>query len=314
MRTVDLFCGCGGLSLGFQKSGFEIVAAYDKWSAALNVYRKNFNHYVEELDLSKVKDSANEISLHYPDMIIGGPPCQDFSSAGKRNEDNGRGDLTINFAEIISLVKPTWFVMENVSRIIKTNKLIEAKQIFKQAGYGLTQQVLDASLCGVPQKRKRFFLIGKLNEQDGFLDTYLTEKLSTKPMTVRDYLGKALEVEYYYRHPRSYVRRGIFSIDEPSPTIRGVNRPIPKGYKIHNNDPIKTKDGVRALTTLERSYIQTFPHDFHFSGNKTDIEQMIGNAVPVNLASFVANAIQMFIDNQTFHIQKKIGFTQCCIS
>lgn len=311
MRTVDLFCGCGGLSLGFQNAGFEIVAAYDKWPVALNVYRDNFNHHVGELDLSKVEESVDEISAYHPDMIIGGPPCQDFSSAGKRDEDNGRGDLTVNFAEIVSRVKPIWFVMENVSRIIRTNKLAEAKLIFKEAGYGLTQQVLDASFCGVPQKRKRFFLIGKLNEQDGFLDSYIVKNLSEKPMTVRDYLGNTLGVEYYYRHPRSYVRRGIFSIDEPSPTIRGVNRPMPEGYKIHGNDPVKTKDGIRALTPAERSYIQTFPHDFHFSGSKTDIEQMIGNAVPVNLAAFVAKSIKNFMENPALcHHQQKMDSAQ----
>ena len=310
MRVVDLFCGCGGLSLGFQNIGFEIVAAYDKWPVALNVYRNNFNHHVGELDLSKVKESSDEISSHQPDMIIGGPPCQDFSSAGKRDEDNGRGDLTINFAEIVSIVRPAWFVMENVSRILKTNKLVEAKHIFKQAGYGLSQHVLDASYCGVPQKRKRFFLIGKLNEQDGFLDSFITENLSAKPMTVRDYLGDTLGIEYYYRHPRSYVRRGIFSIDEPSPTIRGVNRPMPDGYKIHNNDPVKTKDGIRPLTSIERSYIQTFPQDFHFIGSKTDVEQMIGNAVPVNLAAYVAKSIKKFIENPTLCRQQKLNFAQ----
>ena len=200
--------------------------------------------------------------------------------------------------------------MENVSRILKTNKLVEAKHIFKQAGYGLSQHVLDASYCGVPQKRKRFFLIGKLNEQDGFLDSFITENLSVKPMTVRDYLGDTLGIEYYYRHPRSYVRRGIFSIDEPSPTIRGVNRPMPDGYKIHNNDPVKTKDGIRPLTSIERSYIQTFPQDFHFIGSKTDIEQMIGNAVPVNLAAYVAKSIKKFIENPTLCRQQKLNFAQ----
>ena len=297
MKIVDLFCGCGGLSLGFQKAGFDIVAAYDNWNPALNVYKANFDHLAENLDLSNPQYSAYEISAHNPDMIIGGPPCQDFSSAGKRNEDNGRGDLTVNFAEIISIIKPEWFVMENVSRITKTQKLIEAKQIFKQCGYGLSQHILDASYCGVPQKRKRFFLIGKMNEKDDFLKSYFEKEIATKPMTVRDYLGDSLGVEFYYRHPRSYVRRGIFSIDEPSPTIRGVNRPMPDGYQIHANDPVKTKDGIRPLTTIERSYIQTFPKDFMFFGNKTEMEQMIGNAVPVNLAKFVASIICKYINN-----------------
>ena len=185
--------------------------------------------------------------------------------------------------------------LENVARITKTQKLIDAKAIFKQAGYGLSEKILDASYCGVPQKRKRFFLIGKLRETDGFMEPFINSGLSAKPMTMRDYFGDSLGIEYYYRHPRSYVRRGIFSIDEPSPTVRGVNRPMPEGYKIHANDPVKSKEGVRSLDTKERSYIQTFPRDFVFEGSKTDLEQMIGNAVPVNLAKFVATAIAKYI-------------------
>ena len=308
MRIVDLFCGCGGLSLGFQKAGFDVVAAYDKWKAAIEVYRRNFNHPVEEMDLSNVQASAKAIDLHEPDMIIGGPPCQDFSSAGKRDEDGGRGDLTVHYAKIISQVRPKWFVMENVARITKTQKLVEAKAIFKKAGYGLSQQVLDASLCGVPQKRLRFFLIGKQHEMDGFMEPFINSGLATNPMTMRDYFGESLGIEYYYRHPRSYVRRGIFSIDEPSPTVRGVNRPMPEGYKIHANDPVQSKEGIRQLTTLERSYIQTFPRDFTFVGSKTDMEQMIGNAVPVNLAKFVATAIMKYLESPHYQRNLEINF------
>ncbi len=294
MKAVDLFCGCGGLSLGFQKAGFEVAAAYDKWKPALEVYQKNFDHAAEELDLSDVPLSSKTIAALSSDIIIGGPPCQDFSSAGKRDEDGGRGDLTVNYAEIISKVRPRWFVMENVARIVKTQKFVKAKEIFKKAGYGICQYVLDASLCGVPQKRKRFFLIGALGEEDGFLDEIINGGLAEKSMTMREYFGDSLGLEYYYRHPRSYVRRGIFSIDEPSPTVRGVNRPMPEGYQIRHNDPVQSKEGIRALTTLERSYIQTFPKSFHFFGNKTDMEQMIGNAVPVNLAKYVAKAIAKY--------------------
>ena len=159
MRVVDLFCGCGGLSLGFAMAGFDIVAAYDNWKAALDTYRLNFKHKSALLDLKDVEHSIDVIRQDKPDMIIGGPPCQDFSSAGKRDEDNGRGDLTVCYSEIIARVRPQWFVMENVERIMKTDKLKQAKTIFRQAGYGMTQMVLDASLCNVPQKRKRFILI-----------------------------------------------------------------------------------------------------------------------------------------------------------
>lgn len=296
MKVVDLFSGCGGLSLGFAMAGFNIVAAYDNWKVALETYRLNFKHKAVMLDLKDVDHSVGVISQDKPDMIIGGPPCQDFSSAGKRDENNGRGDLTVCYSNIIDKIRPQWFVMENVERILKTNKLQQAKAIFKQAGYGMSQMVLDASLCGVPQKRKRFILIGALGKEDGFMDHILIDNLAKRPMTVADYLGNSLGIEFYYRHPRSYARRGIFSIYEPSPTIRGVNRPIPQGYQIKHNDPVKSTEGVRPLTTIERSYIQTFPKTFQFLGSKTEIEQMIGNAVPVNLGRYVAMAIKQYME------------------
>lgn len=299
MRVSDLFCGCGGLSLGFDKAGFDIVSAYDNWTVALETYRLNFRHKAQYLDLKDIEKSIETIALDKPEMIIGGPPCQDFSSAGKRDENNGRGDLTVCYSTIIEKIRPRWFVMENVERILKTDKLAQAKIVFERAGYGMTQMVLDASLCGVPQKRKRFILIGALGEKDHFMDEILKEGLSSTPMTVADYLGDSLGIEYYYRHPRSYARRGIFSIHEPSPTIRGVNRPIPQGYQLKHNDPVTTLKGVRPLTTIERSYIQTFPKSFQFAGSKTEMEQMIGNAVPVNLAYYVAKSIKRFIDSKS---------------
>jgi len=298
IRTIDLFAGCGGLSLGFASAGFKIVGAVDNWEPAVKTYRRNFtDHDIFDLDLSDVEKSVLELSKLKPDIIVGGPPCQDFSHAGKRDEKRGRADLTVSYAKIISNIKPEWFVMENVDQIIKSNKLTEAKEIFKKAGYGLTQIVLDASLCGVPQKRKRFFLIGKLKVPDDFALTFIQEKIAKSPMSIRDYFGDDLDFDYYYRHPRNYNRRGVFSVDEPSPTIRGVNRPIPKGYPGHSLDKVKDLSTIRPLTTLERAQIQTFPKDFIFEGSKTEMEQQIGNAVPVNLARFVASAIMEIVQN-----------------
>ena len=134
-------------------------------------------------------------------------------------------------------------------------------------------------------------MIGKLGEEDNFMKTSLLEKLSDHEMSVAEYFGDKLPIKYYYRHPRSYARRGIFSTSEPSATIRGVNRPMPKGYTLHPGDPVKSLEGIRPLTSLERSMIQTFPENFDFDGTKTNIEQMIGNAVPVNLGYYIADAI-----------------------
>jgi DNA (cytosine-5)-methyltransferase 1 len=188
--------------------------------------------------------------------------------------------------------------MENVDRAEKSNAFEKAKENFKNAGYGLTQIVLDASKCGVPQKRKRFFCIGALGKEDGFMLDFLTAGISTKETTLRDYFGDTLDFEFYYRHPRNYNRRAVFSIDEPAPTMRGVNRPVPKGYPGHPNDACPISDNIRALTTLKRSLIQTFPATFKWCGNKTDMEQMIGNAVPVKLVEYVASALSKYIKSE----------------
>lgn len=295
--AVDLFAGCGGLTQGFQDAGYDITGAFEYWDVAADCYEANFEHPVFRIDLSDVDAAVQNIRQLDPDIIIGGPPCQDFSHAGKRVEDK-RASLTKSFALIISAIKPKAFVMENVDRARKSYTYKDVRETLKAAGYGLTEKVLTASFCGVPQRRRRFFCIGILGGEDGVLETILNERMTEKETTVRDYFGDTLGTEYYYRHPRNYHRRAVFSIDEPAPTMRGVNRPIPKGYPGHPNDAHVIDDSVRPLSTLERSLIQTFPANFKWVGSKTDCEQMIGNAVPVKLAEFVATALRD-------HIEKK---------
>lgn len=292
-RTVDLFCGGGGLSQGLQNAGFDVVAAFDWWQPAINFYNQNITgHSAYRQDLSDVESSVERISKWKPAVIVGGPPCQDFSSAGKRDESGGRAELTTAYAQIVCKIRPQLFIMENVDRAIKANIYQKALNLFADAGYHLTIAILDASLCGAPQKRKRVVVVGSLKEPSVSLTDIYKEMQSDKPMTIRDYLGNSIDIDFYYRHPRSYARRGIFSIDEPSPTVRGVNRPIPSGYPGHPGDaaPVTTKN-LRPLTTKERSLIQTFPAEWVMVGAKSEVEQIIGNAVPVKLGEFVGRAI-----------------------
>ena len=292
MRTVDLFCGCGGMSLGFQSAGCNIVAAFENWPAAVQCYQANFKHPIYTQDLSRVTEVSEVIKGFSPELIIGGPPCQDFSNAGKRTEGE-RAELTYSFAQIVTNVKPKYFVMENVVRASESAVYQKAKSLFISSGYGLSEIILDASFCGVPQKRRRFFCVGALNAPKDFLDKLIYPQQSILPLSVRNYYrnqGYTLPFEYYYRHPRSYKRRGIFEVDIPAPTIRGVNRPKPPEYKKHKNDPVDPTN-IRAMTTRERARIQTFPDSFVLPQNTANAEQMIGNAVPVQLAKFVANAL-----------------------
>ena len=297
LKVVDLFAGCGGMSLGFKNAGFEVVVAFDNWEPAIRVYRENFQHPIHQIDLSELNTACDLIRDFNPNIIIGGPPCQDFSHAGKRDENLGRGDLTIIFARIIENIKPFYFVMENVDQIVKTDKLKHVFKIFKKSGYGLTSKTLDASLCRVPQKRKRFFLIGEMLGKDDALSYYLDNGLSARSMTMREYFGDRLKIDFYYRHPRTYKRRAIYSMDEPSPTIRGVNRPIPPNYSVHPIDATSNLKKVRPLTTIERSYVQTFPETFKFKGSKTVLEQLIGNAVPVKQAEYVAISLLKYFND-----------------
>ncbi len=299
-KVIDLFSGCGGLAMGFQLAGFDVIAGFDNWECAVNTYSANLGHEARLADLGDVEATKELLAPYFPGngqrpAIIGGPPCQDFSSAGQRKE-GARADLTEKFADIVAHFMPPFFVMENVPRAEKANAYNNALDTLRDAGYTVVKRVLDASLCGVPQRRKRLIAIGALGAEFApAVGETLDERLAQEPMTVRDWFGNDLGVEHYYRHPRSYARRGVFSIDEPSPTIRGVNRPIPSGYPGHPGDTAPV-DEARPLTTSERAQIHTFPEGFKFLGSNTESEQMIGNAVPVRLAKYIATAIA---DNTT---------------
>ena len=294
--VVDLFAGAGGSSLGFQNAGFEIIGAFEFWKLAADTYAANFDHPVHRIDLSDVETTVSIISRLHPDVIIGSPPCQEFSDAGERIEGE-RAALTVAFAEIVDAIMPNFFVMENVRRAQHSNAYAVARAKFKTAGYGLTEIMLNAALCGVPQRRKRFFCIGSLGAKDGFLSEYLINAMSKTEMTVRDYMGNALQTDFYYMKSRNATNRAVYSVDEPAPTIRGTTGPIPPSYTMRHGDKEDVATGlVRSLTTEERSYLQTFPADFKWSGIKTHDEKMIGNSVAPKQAEFVAKALIHYND------------------
>jgi len=294
LTAVDLFCGCGGLSRGLGNAGFEVLAGLDSWKQAISVYAANNpGHDAIVHDLSDEEATYAVVSGYAPFLVAGGPPCQDFSSAGKR-EEGARADLTVKYARLIARVRPTAFIMENVERAKLSDAYREATEIYREAGYGISLRVLDASRVGVPQKRKRLVMVGVHGENDGFLDARLDSCLSNPVTTVRGYLGGEIGFEHYYRHPRSYARRAIYSIDEPSATIRGVNRPMPSNYAKHEGDTADPDPSrVRALTFRERARIQSFPADYVWPEgiSKAAAEQMIGNAVPVLLGEFVGRQL-----------------------
>ena len=165
MNVVDLFSGCGGLSLGFQTAGFNVLKSYDNWSPAIKTYRKNFSHEIVESDLSKVGD------LPSCDIIVGGSPCQGFSSAGRRCEKDERNSLVSVFAELVVKARPKAFVFENVEGFVTLDRgqfLFDLLSPLIEAGFCIHLRKVNVSNYGVPQHRKRVIAIGGLNWDPGF--------------------------------------------------------------------------------------------------------------------------------------------------
>ncbi|NMG39768.1 DNA cytosine methyltransferase [Chelativorans sp. ZYF759] len=268
MRAVELFCGAGGMSLGLKRAGFEIIQAYDAWRPAVEAYRRNVGPHVWQVDLKDIFRFGPMLASLSPDMVVGGPPCQDFSSAGQRVERENAA-LTRAFAMLVAIARPEWFVMENVARASSSKAWADARGMLVKAGYGLTEAKLDASWYGVPQVRKRLFVIGRLGEAHGFLETALAAAKSPRQMTVRDMLGDGLG-DAFYAHPRMPGKRGLWSADEPAPTMRASSRrPMPEGYRMHPDDiallerasfftrPYRTGRGVRTLDEPSPAIIRT---------------------------------------------------------
>lgn len=166
LTFIDLFSGCGGMSLGFKNAGYKGLLAIDFWQDALTTYARNFNGTRTLCaDLSKTDAEQVKKMLGIPtiDAIIGGPPCQGFSVAGKRIVDDERNRLYKSFVNFVRVFAPRAFVMENVPNILSIGQGIVRESIFEDfsnLGYTVSYRVLNSSDYGVPQNRKRAVFVG----------------------------------------------------------------------------------------------------------------------------------------------------------
>lgn len=163
---IDLFCGCGGFSKGFALGGFSPILGVDIWKDAVITYKHNFHDAkalcgdVKNLSAKEIKNLTNIKKI---DVIIGGPPCQGFSLAGKRIVEDERNKLYHSFVRLVQEIKPKIFVMENVPNILSIGSGIIRESILKDfmdIGYNVVYKVLTASDYGVPQARRRAFFVG----------------------------------------------------------------------------------------------------------------------------------------------------------
>ncbi|SFS33016.1 DNA (cytosine-5)-methyltransferase 1 [Succinivibrio dextrinosolvens] len=199
-KFIDLFCGCGGLSLGFKMSGFTPIAGIDFNKSAIKTYKKNFvkskGICADILSLEKEDICSLVENIKDVDLIIGGPPCQGFSNANKNyvELDDPRNKLFFGFVKFVDLAQPKVVVIENVPQIITKNggyAKNRITEIFTERGYFVTNAILDASNYGVPQKRLRnFFIITKNKKFD-----MNSIKKNEKQITVLDAIGELYQFE-----------------------------------------------------------------------------------------------------------------------
>jgi DNA (cytosine-5)-methyltransferase 1 len=321
MKVVSFFSGSGGLDLGFEKSGFDIIWANEYDKTIWETYEKN--HPKTILDRRSI---VNVDSSEVPDCegIIGGPPCQSWSEAGSlRGIEDKRGQLFYDFIRIIKDKKPKFFVAENVSGMLAPRHkeaLSNIKKLFEDCGYNLSFKLLNSSDYGVPQDRLRVFFIGIRKDFDFKFEfpVPFDQKVSIKDSVwdLRNNVLPAREKNWTNgencKIPNHEFLTGGFSSmfmsrnrvrswDEQSFTIQAGGRhcPIhpqaPKMIKIEKNKQVfdpENENLYRRLSVREVARIQTYPDDFIFYYKSLlNGYKMIGNSVPVQLAYVLGSSI-----------------------
>ena len=327
MNIISLFSGAGGLDLGFEKAGFNTIWANEYDKEIWETYEKNFPNTF--LDRRSIKDIP---SSEIPDAIglIGGPPCQSWSEAGKlKGIEDHRGQLFFEFIRVLRDKKPLFFLAENVSGMLATRHkeaLENIKKHFTDSGYDLFFQLLDAHDYKVAQNRKRVFFIGfrkDLNIKFNFPQPFEKKRVlkdiiwdlkdNVLPAKDKTYTNgescKLANHEYLLGGFSSmYMSRNrVRSWDEPSFTIQagGRHAPLhpqaPKMQFVEQNKRIFVPNQehlYRRLSIRECARIQSFPdsHIFYYK-NLTAGYKMVGNAVPPYLAYYLAKEILKELQN-----------------
>ena len=172
-KIIDLFCGCGGLSKGFENAGFTVELALDFWQQAIDTF--NFNHKKKVGVCGDIKNLTKQKLLKIKEKgiigVIGGPPCQGFSTVGKRIVDDPRNSLYQEYCRVVEIINPEFFVLENVKGLTTLAGGAFKEDIIKRfsnLGYTVTFKILNAYDYGVPQNRYRVFFVGMKNKEFKF--------------------------------------------------------------------------------------------------------------------------------------------------
>lgn len=336
MKIIDLFCGIGGLSLGFEQAGFEVVSAVDMWKDAIITYNHNRKSKVAKIQTVEEFNSTDLIDIvnsQHITGIIGGPPCQGFSTVGKREIDDPRNKMYLEFYKAVKIASPDFFVIENVKGMLTLNKGAFVKDLIERfgpngLGYNITYQLLNAADFGIPQNRYRVFYVGikdkhfefplpfnyKLTAADGISDLvgadstkYGSEPQNDFQRTLRGNTSKPLNQDYTSHTEQtisiiSQVPDGGNIKDLPAEVwqVRKYNKAFERMGTFKPSNTIDTGhrnyfhySEPRIPTVRESARIQSFPDSFEIIGTRGSQYKQVGNAVPPMLARIIAEKIKL---------------------
>lgn len=316
-NVVSLFSGAGGLDLGFHGDfsylknyfnslDYKIINICEIDKEAIKTYNYNFQTNYKAMDI-------NNFSINSTcDVVLGGFPCQDFSLAGKMmGLSSKRGNLYIQMIKVVETANPKVFVAENVENIIKMDSGNVIKKIikdFEDIGYHVEYKLFDMSEYGIPQNRKRVFIIGIdknfYNKEIEFfeLDDYRISKKMTSFEAIDDLWGKT-SINMQDKYSKAKFRENSklqgnkrINKETPAPTIRAEHHGNIEGhYRTFDDTNPSDINNWRRLTPRECARLQTFPDEFIFPVSSTSAYRQIGNAVPPVFAWYMANNIRRIL-------------------
>ena len=239
--VIDLFCGCGGLSYGFIEAGYDIVLGVDNWSDAIRTFEyihKKAKGIVADLSTETPKKIAEQTGIKNIDIIIGGPPCQGFSIAGKRIVDDERNKLYKSFVDFVEYYQPKVFLMENVPNILSMGQGFVKKTIvedFEKLGYTVVCKIILAADYGVPQNRKRAFFVGVKNKKEFIFP----EPTIKSPVTTEDAISDL---------PENSVKDGSKYKNKPQSDYQNLIRE--KSTCIYNHEITNHSEQTTSIISL----------------------------------------------------------------
>lgn len=335
---IDSFCGAGGLGLGLERAGFEILLSFDIDQICINTINANtkyFNHPAEAADIADMLKGTLLEKCHLKRgelfLLAGGPPCQGFSIQRRGEDTDPRNDLVLKYGQLINELYPCYFVMENVSGLGgKRGKTILEQLIedVQNIGYTVHVDLLDVQEYGVPQRRKRYIIVGERNDMHS---SYAYPITTDERKTVRETIGYlpvppmdgSDHPDYpWHRRDRlselnlkriNALKEGQGRDDLPEELLADCHKISSDAIGYRNvygrmawDDVAPTitarfdsftrgkfghPDQPRSISLREGALLQTFPEDFIFTGNKVDVARQIGNAVPPIFAEKIGRSI-----------------------